>query len=427
MRKKLWMTFGPILVACGVFLFILFGPSAIFGSVSNKSIQNAATSMSENVVGGEALQRAAMDQNYMPIFGSSELSRIDPFHPSVMANKYATSYTPFLIGRPGTQSLYHYLDINMLSDKLKGKKVVFILSPQWFQPKGVDNAHFGATFSPIQAYTFALQEGKDTSARRFAARRLLSYKVVQNDSTLTKMLENIATPGPNKPHDSFLTRTAAEVEYRILVRKDELESKFVTGSKEHLVKKGVQTLPNKLNFEELDKMAASLGEKSTGDNPFHVKQKYFDKKIAPIIDKLQDSRKNLSYANSPEYDDLQLVMDAFKQAGADVLFVNPPVNGEWLRFIGMSQDGLNEYYKKTEEQVKRNGFRYVSLQKYQDSPYYLEDPIHLSWRGWVQIDAAIANFNKQSVPTSYPKTPRDFYYHKGQLPKGLKKDLETKN
>ncbi|WP_088838797.1 MULTISPECIES: D-alanyl-lipoteichoic acid biosynthesis protein DltD [unclassified Listeria] len=427
MRKKLWMTFGPILVACGVFLFILFGPSALFGGVSNTAVQNAATSMNGNVVGGKILQQTAMNQDYMPIFGSSELSRIDPFHPSVIAKKYGTSYTPFLIGQPGTQSLFHYLDINMLSDQLKGKKVVFILSPQWFQPNGVDDAHFGATFSPIQAYTFALQEEKDTPERRFAARRLLSYKVVQNDSTLTKLLENITTPGPNKPHDSMLTRAAAEIEYRILIRKDELESKLVTGSKEKRIQEGVKKLPPVLNFDELDKMAASLGEKSTGDNPFHVKQKYFDKKISPNMAKLKDSRQNLSYASSPEYDDLQLVMDAFKNAGADVLFVNPPVNGEWLRFIGMKQEGLDEYYKKTKEQVEQNGFRYISLEDRQDSPYFLEDPIHLSWRGWVQIDDAIAKFAKQQAPTSYPETPRDFYFHKAKLPKELKKDLETKN
>ncbi|WP_258392768.1 hypothetical protein, partial [Listeria ivanovii] len=27
MKKKLWMTFGPLLVAFAVFLFVLFGPS----------------------------------------------------------------------------------------------------------------------------------------------------------------------------------------------------------------------------------------------------------------------------------------------------------------------------------------------------------------------------------------------------------------
>lgn len=120
MKKKLWMIFGPILVAGFIFLFILFGPSAIFGGVSNRAVEDGASSMNPAVVGGVAIQRAALESGqYVPFFGSSELSRVDQFHPSVFAKKYKAGYTPFLIGRPGTQSLYHYLDINMLKDQLK--------------------------------------------------------------------------------------------------------------------------------------------------------------------------------------------------------------------------------------------------------------------------------------------------------------------
>ncbi|WP_163652355.1 D-alanyl-lipoteichoic acid biosynthesis protein DltD [Listeria sp. PSOL-1] len=427
MKKKLWMTFGPVLVAGLVFLFILFGPSALFNGVSNKTIEKSATSMNEGVIQGQLIQDDAFSKKeYLPIFGSSELSRIDMFHPSVYSQKYNKGYTPFLIGRAGTQSLTHYLNINSLGTQLKGKKVVFILSPQWFQPKGVNAGHFGINFSPLQAYKFALEDKKETPERRYAARRLLQYKVVQNDTTLKSLLENIATPGPNKPNDETFTRLSAKFQYAILTRKDELESKFVTGSREEMVENGIKNLPGNLSYEKLDQLAIEAGKANTGNNEFNIKQKYYDKKIKPIYDKLTDSRRSLSYAQSPEYADLQLVMDAFKQAGADVLFVNPPINGKWIDFIGMNRKELSLYYQKTQAMVEQNGFKYVSLEKFTDDPYFLEDPIHLSWRGWVQIDKAIDQFRQTKKPAFYPPTPKEFYLSQAPL-KDNKGKLEKKN
>lgn len=45
-----------------------------------------------------------------------------------------------------------------------------VLSPQWFQPKGVSDPSFGANFSPLHAYKFALEDAKNTPERRYAAK-----------------------------------------------------------------------------------------------------------------------------------------------------------------------------------------------------------------------------------------------------------------
>ncbi|EUJ31957.1 D-alanine esterification of lipoteichoic acid and wall teichoic acid [Listeria cornellensis FSL F6-0969] len=57
MKKKIWMTFGPLLIAGAVFLFILFGPSSIFGGVSTNTVKKSATSMNPVVVQGVAIQQ----------------------------------------------------------------------------------------------------------------------------------------------------------------------------------------------------------------------------------------------------------------------------------------------------------------------------------------------------------------------------------
>ncbi|PZF87452.1 D-alanyl-lipoteichoic acid biosynthesis protein DltD [Listeria ivanovii] len=411
MKKKLWMTFGPLLVAFAVFLFVLFGPSSLFSYVSPNAVKKSATSMNESVIQGLDIQKEALREgSYLPIFGSSELSRIDPFHPSVVSQKYDQGYTPFLLGRPGTQSLSHFLDVNALGNDLKGKKVAVILSPQWFGPKGVSDPSFGANFSPLHAYKFALEDTKNTPERRYAAKRLLSFQVVQSDSTLKNLLENIVAKGPKKPHDRKLTKIAGNIELKILKRKDDLESKVIAGSKQERVDKGLKALPEKLDYNQLDQLAKEAGEKGTGTNPFQVKEDYYKKKIQPIEGELKNSRTKLRYdLDSPEYGDLQLLMDSLKKAGADVIFINPPINGKWVDYIGLNEQGLENYYAKTKQQIESQGFRYYSLEEYQNKPFYLEDPIHLSWRGWVKIDQVLADFVKDPIQTNYTPTADDFY------------------
>lgn len=60
MKKKLWMTFGPLLVAFAVFLFVLFGPSSLFSYVSSETVEKSATSMNEYVIQGLDIQKEAL-------------------------------------------------------------------------------------------------------------------------------------------------------------------------------------------------------------------------------------------------------------------------------------------------------------------------------------------------------------------------------
>lgn len=110
-------------------------------------------------------------------------------------------------------------------------------------------------------------------------------------------------------------------------------------------------------------------------------------------------------------------MDAFKDVGADVLFINPPVNGAWYDYIGSSREKLQTYYDKSGEQVTDQGFHYLDMSRYSDTPYFLEDTIHLSWRGWVVIDKQIDQFMKDTAKPKYEKTPKQFYFKQTLPPK----------
>ncbi|WP_042347676.1 D-alanyl-lipoteichoic acid biosynthesis protein DltD [Bacillus massiliigorillae] len=407
MKKQLWMTLGPVFIAFVIFTFILFGPKWLFGKVSKESVANSASSMNADVLQGMILQRKALEEGrYVPFYGSSELARIDAFHPNVLTEKYKLGYTPFLIGRPGTQSLSHYLDIVSLGDSLKGKKVVYILSPQWFKSYGVNDGHFNANFSPLQAYTFALSERKQTPERMFAAKRLLSYKIVQNDDTLKKLLTYVAQP-KGKELD-VETKLKGALQLRILQRKDVMDSKYILGTKQGHINKQMHKLPRQFDMKKIDQLAEVTGKAQAHNNPYYIKDSYYNRKIKSIEPKLKNSRVDGDYVNSPEYGDLQLVMDAFKSAGADVLFINPPVNGAWYKYIGFPDDALRAYYKKSGDLIRSQGFSYYDMSIYNDTPYYLQDSIHLGWRGWVAITHQVNEFVKQPM-TKYSPISEEYY------------------
>ncbi|RCK13051.1 hypothetical protein DT075_01770 [Bacillus licheniformis] len=65
--------------------------------------------------------------------------------------------------------------------QLKGKKIVFIISPQWFQKHGSDEAHFAPNFSALQAYDLVFNQNVDSGLKKKIIKRMLKFHAVKND------------------------------------------------------------------------------------------------------------------------------------------------------------------------------------------------------------------------------------------------------
>lgn len=132
-KKKLWQIFGPVLVAFALLALIFLLPFSLT-HYSQKSLQESSVSFSTQLVKGEAVKNAAFADkkvNYVPFFGSSELSRIDSLHPSVLAEKYHRNYQPFMLGKAGSDSLVHFLNMQEMQGTLRLKKPF-----TWFHRSG---------------------------------------------------------------------------------------------------------------------------------------------------------------------------------------------------------------------------------------------------------------------------------------------------
>lgn len=404
MKKKIWGIIGPILVSAVLLAVFFFAPFKI-DLDSKHVLADASTSMATNVLKGDAIKNKAIgSKEYVPFFGSSELSRISPFHPSVLAEKYDRNYRPFLLGAPGTQSLTQAMMMQSMGKNLSHKKVVFILSPQWFVEQGVTNDYFNAYYSELQTYQWVRDLKTVTEDDKYFAERLLDFPKVRDDKRLTSALSDIrAGELPDTSDKQYI-----ELMLNMFSREDELFSKIGMVSKNQAIEKAEKHLPNVYDEQTLDDLAITIGRKATSNNPFEIANPFYTKRVKKKLNHLENSQKNWNYLSSPEYSDLQLALSQLSQDNAEVLFIIPPVNKRWTDFTGLSQEMLQGFSKKVKYQLESQGFTNIAdFSKECDTQYFMADTIHLGWRGWLAADQRIRPFleDKKVTTPNYQLNP----------------------
>lgn len=405
-KKKLFTAIGPLFVALIIVGAIIFSPIKWFSKPSPKAVHNSASSMAVNVLKGNDLKNEAMGSGrYLPFFGSSELSRVNAFHPSVLAQKYDRPYEPYLLGAPGTQSLTHFFMLNSMEKELKNKKVVFVISPQWFVKDGVGDPMFSLFYSPLQVNQWLMDLDHVDENDQYLARRMLKFSSVRTDTQMKLMMKKIKS-GENI---SSMNYNRAAYNYEVLSKEDSLFSRIGITSKGQKITDKTKKLPSEYDYKELDEMAFKAGEKGTSNNSFEIANSFYTKRISPMKGKLENSQTKFDYTISPEFSDFQLVLNKLAENNIDAMFVIPPVNKKWSDYTGLSTEMLDTFSKKINYQLKSQGFNHVyDYTDKRSEPYFMEDTIHLGWRGWMQMDQDLQGFLKDTSSPTYKINSEEF-------------------
>ncbi|MCU5086809.1 D-alanyl-lipoteichoic acid biosynthesis protein DltD [Bacillus cereus] len=382
--------FGPILLALALFaVFLLIPTRFLLPLLSDEKVEQAATSLKEEKIQSMILQQKMLaDPKYLPMYGSSEFTRMDAFHPSNYFKVKPDGFTPFLLGRGGTQNLIHVLNFASTMDQLKGKKIILILSPQWFVPQGIDEKHFAPNFSKQQGYHFIFNNDLKPDIKKQISKRLLNFEIVKNETLLKTSLESIAYNDTKQKIKAMAVKPFAYLYCNILDRKDLFTAVF--NIKPH--KEELDPSLKQMNWMETRKYADQIGALESKSNPYGIEDGYFNKKIKQKLKQRQGYLKNDAYDQSPEYEDLQIVLDLLKQSGAKPLFISVPVKGSWYDYAGFPKERRELYYKKVHAQVKQAGYQIADFSNYEYDKYFLKDHIHVGWKGWVYIDEVIQKF-----------------------------------
>ncbi|MCZ0756471.1 D-alanyl-lipoteichoic acid biosynthesis protein DltD [Anoxybacillus sp. J5B_2022] len=384
-------SFSPLIAAIVLFCFILFIPNQyLLPMITDKKVEEEAVDLDFEIFQGEIIQKKMLESpKYLPIYGSSELSRLDTFHPSNYFKVNPIGVTPFLVGRGGMQSFVHFLNFADQKNELKHKKLLFILSPQWFYRQGATQESFSANFSTLQAYKFALEPKVSEKLQIEGAKRLLTFDVVKNDAMLATLLKAKIHKDKKTQMKAAMIKPVAILFVKVLEKRDLLHA--ILDVPLTTLHPQPALVKNK-TWDELERNAAEMAKAKSTNNRFYIDNFYYNKRIKPKIEQLRGFRKNSSLLVSPEYQDFQMVLDVLKEAKAKPLFVSVPVNGYWYDYMGLSKKDREGYYKKIKQQIEKEGFPVLDLSSHEYDPYFLKDTIHLGYKGWLPIDKAIIEF-----------------------------------
>ncbi|KAB0444462.1 D-alanyl-lipoteichoic acid biosynthesis protein DltD [Lysinibacillus fusiformis] len=382
--------FLSLFIALALFSgFVFFPNSWIKAWISEDDVEQAKTNMSPLVFQGTYLQeRMLQEPTSMPLYGSSELNRFDPFHPYNYARATDAPYTTFMIGRGGMQSITHFLNFAAQEKNLEGKKLVFIISPQWFTEKGMGEFHFSPNYSMLHAYDLAFNRDMDANLRKQAMERLLEFDTVERDRLLKTMYQYQMSNGKKHPVTGRMAMVAGRFHKELLEKKDLYYSLFPR--KGHSLKNNDKLVVDQ-SFEQQIQHAEAYGEKRVS-NEYMIENRAYKRLVNANFSKFKNMRKHEDYTKSPEYKDFQLVMDVLKDAGAKPLFVSIPVNGYWYDYNGYPKERRQQYYEKMAQLLKDANVDYVDFTDHEYDPYFIMDTIHIGWKGWVYLDQSMDKY-----------------------------------
>ncbi len=95
---------------------------------------------------------------------------------------------------------------------------------------------------------------------------------------------------------------------------DILFSQLFLDNNQPKLTKAAKTLPGTYDADVLDGLATQDGMKETTNNAFELKNDFYTKRVKRNLPKLKGSQATWSYVKSPEYSDLQLVLNTYAKS-----------------------------------------------------------------------------------------------------------------
>ena len=164
---------------------------------------------------------------------------------------------------------------------------------------------------------------------------------------------------------------------------------------ENLGPKGEKEIKN-IDWDEEYKKADNEGRKYVTNNEIYVEDKYYDAYLRDKYDSLKGSRENIDLLKSKELDDYKFLLDSCKEIGVNPLIILMPVNGKYYDHLGLNKEKRTEFYDSLEKVAEGYEFNVLNLQNKEYEKYYLNDVMHLGWKGWLNINEEMCNyFNKR--------------------------------
>ncbi|MGX4601237.1 D-alanyl-lipoteichoic acid biosynthesis protein DltD [Faecalimicrobium sp. JNUCC 81] len=385
--KKLVYILMPITVGVIFVLLInIFLDFEIKGLLKEKDLTKIMNDpISDTKDKGSIANNYFLSKKDILMMGSSELSSaIKRQHPTNYFNTNRSKNGLAAIGRPFTQSLQHTATLGSLNPEIKDRKVVLLVSMQWFMDKeGVSGEHYQLRFSPSQFYNFldSNKLSKDSKDKLVArSENLLStsneykpeyvYSKLYNSNDFTSKTEKFLLKPYFELRKYFVRLKEKGLLYKKLLRSENAKSYKEKG---------------KIDWEKEKSLAIEEAKHRVGNNELAIDQYYYNENFKEGIDKFKDRYKDVNLLESVEFKDYELELQVCKELGIKPVVVVLPSMDRYYNLTGISKEERHEFYDKVIDEAKKYDFESIDLRDKETEKYYLRDVMHLGTKGWVDL------------------------------------------
>lgn len=352
--------------------------------------------VTEKITGEYLLTAAAAEPDSLIVFGSSELKTTDICtHPANFFAEKRCGFQVDLVGRGSCQSLVHALSIAGSGEALRGKKVVLITAPQSYVEGGIAPDLFMANFSGQQALRMLADDTIPDEIKQYLSSRVqqlmaqygAEYGAAPEAYTAAGLLTK-AVAAENALTQAFL-RPYAAVSRWLLDTKDAATAAGIMRAYSDVT----AAVPQEIDWDAELEAALSQAQQMATNNDFFMLDGYYSTYVGRKLSQFEGRDADLSYAVSPEYDDLRCLLELCRAKELDVLFVHVPMHGSWNDYTGFTAEKRAAYYEAVREIVTQyDNVTLLDLTPMEYEPFFLCDTMHLGWKGWLEVDRAIVQF-----------------------------------
>ena len=324
-------------------------------------------------------QKLVMDENTLPIFGSSELVSLEDYEENISSFLNSPDMNIVTIGGGYFQSLSHAMELGAISEEVESKKVALFLSPQWFEEMGVSKEAFPGRFGEENLLEFLANDRISDANKTYVLDRVLT--LLEDSSIQRRRVERYKKAYENKVsvdgiymevmHNYWKLRG----KYSVCRQIDEMSQNVPEVDLKHM------------DFKEMLLVAEKQGKNNCTNNDFGIYDEYWDTYVEERYKAGEVKEKAEFYTDSIEYEDLRCFLQVAKELGIDVILVSIPVNEAWYIFQGMLCDKYYENIKMISKEY--DNVVLVDMTKYADEKYFHKDVMHLGWKGWVRVNEAL--------------------------------------
>lgn len=311
-------------------------------------------------------------------FGTSELYISSPLVnqcPQKVFGESVSGVDMTYVGEAFDQSLWQAIAAGAYASSSKNRKVVLMLSPQWFFKGNGQQSKFSSKFSYQLYKGFLENDSISDDTKAYVRQRLEALGVEEtqiaaaNDDTFVDAMNDVAYQFSN--------------DLRIRSKIDAL----VKGSPKNSQVRSAGESTGEPDWDALLSDAQAQGEQSCTNNDYGIHDAYWDKNSQ------YKSEQNQDFVHADEeWADFQCFLKVCKEAGLEPLVVILPMHGSWYDEMGVTSDTRAQFYDQARSLCDEAGIAYADFSSCEYEKYFLCDTVHPGWIGWVRIEHAVYDF-----------------------------------